>query len=122
MAIFESGEMYLENILLLSEEGLKVRAVDLSQRMGYSRASVSAALGKLKAEEFITVDRTGELKFTAKGREAAEKIYESHCVLTEFLVSIGVSRDTASQDACRIEHVISGESLDAIKKFMKKNA
>lgn len=119
MALFESGEMYLENILILSEGGKSVRAIDLSEHMGYSRASVSNALARLRADGFLTAGPDGELLFTEKGRLTAEKIYEKHILLSEFLMNLGVSRKNAEEDACRIEHVISDETVDAIRRSME---
>lgn len=119
MALFESGEMYLENILVLREGGKNVRAVDLSEHMGYSRASVSNALSKLRADGFLTVGPDGELVFTEKGEETAKKIYERHKLLSDFLTGLGVSPETAEEDACRIEHVISDETMEAIRKKIK---
>ena len=116
MAIQESGEMYLESILVLSRRQDAVRSIDVSEYMGYSKPSVSRAVGLLKSGGYLTVDDGGLLRLTDVGQELAEKIYERHNLLTEYLVSIGVSRETASEDACRIEHVISDESFEAIKQ------
>lgn len=116
MAIQESGEMYLETILVLSRRQDAVRSIDVSEYMGYSKPSVSRAVGLLKNGGYLTVDDGGLLRLTDVGQELAEKIYERHNLLTEYLVSIGVSRETASEDACRIEHVISDESFEAIKR------
>lgn len=116
MSIQESGEMYLESILVLSKENPNVRAVDISEYMGFSKPSVSRALGLLKTNGFVTSSEHGYLNLTEKGREIAEKIYERHTELTNFLTLIGVDKETASKDACKIEHVISDESFSAIKK------
>lgn len=116
MSIQESGEMYLESILVLSRENPNVRAIDISEYMGFSKPSVSRALGLLKNDGFVTSTENGYLVLTDKGREIAEKIYERHTELTNFLTLIGVDKDTASKDACKIEHVISDESFSAIKK------
>ena len=116
MSIQESGEMYLESILVLSKEHSHVRAIDISEYMSFSKPSVSRALGLLKNDGFVVSDEHGYLSLTEKGREIAEKIYERHTELTNFLTLIGVDRETASKDACKIEHVISDESFLAIKK------
>ena len=120
MSLYESGEMYLESILVLSRQGKTIRAIDLCEYMGYSKPSVSRALGILKKSGHVTVDKNGHLALTDEGIIVAEKIYERHKILTEFLVKIGVSTDTASDDACKIEHHISDESLEAIKKMLEK--
>ena len=116
MSIQESGEMYLESILVLTKENPSVRAIDISEYMGFSKPSVSRALGLLKNDGFVISDEHGHLKLTNEGRKIAEKIYERHTELTNFLTLIGVDKETASKDACKIEHVISDESFLAIKK------
>ena len=116
MKIQESGEMYLETILVLSKENSHVRSIDIGEHMGFSKPSVSRAVGLLKNGGYIEVDGDGYITLTELGLELANKIYERHNILTRFLVSIGVSEKVASQDACKIEHVISDETLDAIKK------
>ena len=113
----ESGEMYLENILIIGKKKGFVRAIDLSMYMNFSKASVSRALSKLKAENYITVKDDGGIVLEKKGREVAEKIYERHEVLSKILRSMGVPEEVALEDACRIEHVISDESFEAIKKY-----
>ena len=120
MPIQESGEMYLETIYVLSQEKASVRAVDVSEHMGFSKPSVSRAVGLLKEADLICVDPSGALILTPKGLERAKKIYERHTILTSFLISIGVSEQTAADDACKIEHHISDESLAAIKKSLSK--
>ena len=120
MRLYESGEMYLESILVLSKQGKDIRAIDLCDYMGYSKPSVSRALGILKKSGHVSVDKNGHLTLTDEGREVAEKIYERHKILTEFLVKIGVNQEVASDDACKIEHHISDESLNAIKKMIEK--
>ncbi len=120
MSLYESGEMYLESILVLSRENNTVRAIDLCDYMGYSKPSVSRALGILKKTGHICVDKNGHISLTAEGKNVAEKIYERHKILTEFLVKIGVNEEIASDDACKIEHHISDESFEAIKKLMKQ--
>lgn len=116
MSLYESGEMYLESILVLTKEGKNVRAIDLCEYMGYSKPSVSRALGLLKKSDHVVVDEFGYISLTEKGITVAEKIYERHKILTEVLISIGVSPEVASDDACKIEHHISDESFEAIKK------
>lgn len=120
MSLYESGEMYLESILMLTKQGKNIRAIDLCEYMGYSKPSVSRALGILKKSGHVEVDANGHLSLTNEGLIVAEKIYERHKILTEFLVSIGVSPEIASDDACKIEHHISDESLNAIKKALEK--
>lgn len=120
MALQESGEMYLESILILSRRGVGVRSIDVSEYMGYSRPSVSRAVGLLKSGGYLTVDESGYLHLTASGVRAAEKIYERHRILTDFLVSLGVSRAAAAEDACRIEHVIGDESFEAVKRALQE--
>ncbi|MBQ6570248.1 MAG: metal-dependent transcriptional regulator [Clostridia bacterium] len=120
MAIQESGEMYLETILILSQKNSQVRSIDVVDYMGFSKPSVSRAVGLLKAGQYISVDEDGFITLTDIGREIAEKIYERHTVLTEFLAALGVSEETATADACKIEHDISDESFNAIKKLLLK--
>ena len=115
MALLESGEMYLESILILSRRGGKVRSVDVSEYMGFSKPSVSRAIGLLKSGGYITVDPDGYIALTDVGTEVAERIYERHTLLTEFLVRLGVERETASADACKMEHHLSDETFAAIK-------
>ncbi len=117
VAIQESGEMYLETILILSRRG-PVRSIDVSEYMGYSKPSVSRAVSLLKSGGYLTMEDNGFLHLTEVGQELAEKIYERHTTLTEALVSLGVDRTAAAEDACRIEHVISDESFRAIKAHM----
>ena len=116
----ESGEMYLETILVLGKEKKRVRAIDIVERLNYSRPSVSRALSILRSEGCITVDRESSIFLTEKGTEIAEKIYERHNVLSEALRSIGVDAETARADACRIEHVISDTSFSSIKAHMQQ--
>ena len=120
MNLQESGEMYLETIYILSQTKPTVRAIDVSEHMGFSKPSVSRAVGLLKDAQLINVDQSGALILTQKGLETAKKIYERHTILTSFLMSIGVSEQTASDDACKIEHHISDESLTAIKNSLNK--
>lgn len=116
----ESGEMYLETILILGQRKNLVRAVDVATEMGISKPSVSRALVKLKNDACIIVDENGHIAFTEKGRGIAEKIYERHQVLTEILMAIGVDREIAAKDACKMEHDISDETFDAMKRHLKK--
>ena len=120
MHIHESGQMYLETIYVLSRKKSSVRAIDVGEHMGYSKPSVSRAMGILKNGGYITMDAHGALTLTDTGREIAEKIYERHTFLTKFLMAIGVSEATASEDACKIEHVISDEAFDAMKSHAEK--
>ncbi len=119
MHLQESGEMYLETILILSRRNQFVRSIDISEHMGFSKPSVSRAVGILKTGGYISVDGGGHITLTESGREIAEKIYERHTVLSEMLKKIGVSAETAAADACKIEHVISSETFDAIKRHIK---
>lgn len=120
MHLQESGEMYLETIYVLSRTSNTVRSIDVGEYMGYSKPSVSRAMGLLKNGGYVTADENGFLSLTEAGREIAEKIYERHTVLTDVLVHLGVDRETAVADACRIEHVISDQSFQAIKQHIKR--
>lgn len=113
----ESGEMYLETILVLSRKTGAVRSIDVGEYMGYSKPSVSRAIGLLKNGGYVTVSKEGFLNLTESGLEVAEKIYERHKALTEFLMRIGVDEKTAAEDACKIEHDISDISFEAIKRY-----
>lgn len=115
----ESGEMYLETILVLSKQKSNVRAIDVAENLGYTKPSISRALSKLKQEDYITVDEKGYISFKEKGRRIAEKIYERHELLSELLTDIGVDKQTAQNDACKIEHVISDTTFNAIKEHIK---
>ncbi|MBR4033044.1 MAG: metal-dependent transcriptional regulator [Clostridia bacterium] len=117
MHIQESGEMYLETIHVLSKKNGSVRAIDISEYMGYSKPSVSRAMSILKGADYIEVDEHGYITLTDTGLEIANKMYERHTLLTEFLIRIGVDKDTAADDACKIEHHISEASFEAIKRF-----
>ena len=119
MQLKESGEMYLETIYVLSKKTGYVRSVDVGEKMGYSKPSVSRAVGLLKEGGYITVDNHGSIKLTDKGREVAEKTYERHTVLSQLFEMLGVDKDTASEDACKIEHVLSQESFEAIKRHFE---
>ena len=120
MHMQESGEMYLETIHVLYKKNGHVRSVDVSEYMGYSKPSVSRAVGLLKNGGYISVDKDGSITLTELGYEVANKIYERHTVLTQFLVQLGVSQEVAAEDACKLEHAISDESLKAIKNFIQK--
>ena len=119
MSIHESGEMYLETIHVLLKKNGTVRSVDVSAHMGYSKPSVSRAVGLLKKGGYIQVDNDGYITLTDAGVKVAEKIYERHTVLSNMLVALGVSKETAAEDACRLEHAISDESFEAIKQHIK---
>ena len=119
MAIHESGEMYLETIHVLEKKTGKVRSIDISEHMGYSKPSVSRAVGLLKKDAYISIDKDGFITLTEAGRKVAEKIYERHTVLTKMLMRLGVSEKTAMEDACKLEHAISDESFEAIKKHIE---
>jgi len=116
----ESGEMYLESILVLSNKLDSVRAINIVEFMNFSKPSVSRALSILKSDGFISVDDDGFITLTKSGREIAEKMYERHQMLTEVLTRLGVSKDVAEADACKIEHDISDETFKAIKKHLGK--
>ena len=120
MTLQESGEMYLETILILSKKNGSVHSIDISREMGVSKPSVSRAVNKLKADKYIDINDSLEISLSNSGKEIASRIYERHQILTETLISIGVSPETAAEDACRIEHVISEESFNTIKKHMKE--
>lgn len=121
MELHESGEMYLETILLLKNRFGYVRSIDIAKELGYSKPSVSRAVSLLRENEYICLDPNGMILLTDKGKEIAENIYDRHKCLTKFLESIGVSTETAQDDACRIEHVISDETLSAIKAALVKD-
>ena len=120
MNLHESGEMYLETILVLHLQKPQVRSIDIAEYMNYSKPSVSRAVNLLKSEGYISIDNSGYITLTESGRAIAEKIYDKHTQLSKYLVSLGVSKETADKDACAIEHVISDESFEAIKNHIKK--
>ena len=120
MRLQESGEMYLETIWVLKNEKGFVRSIDVCERMGYSKPSVSRAVGLLKSGGYLLMDADGGLSLTQAGQEIAQKIYERHTLLTKFLCRLGVNEATAMEDACRMEHAISDESFDAIKRHLKE--
>ena len=117
MSVHESGEMYLEAILVLWKKNGSVRSVDVSEYLGYSKPSVSRAMGILRAGDYITMDKDEGITLTDSGKEIAEKIFERHTVLSNLLIRLGVSEETAAADACKMEHAISDESFQAIKRF-----
>lgn len=119
MPLLESGQMYLETIYVLCQKNPSVRSIDVCEHMGFSKPSVSRAVGLLKDGGYITVDNDGHLHLTEIGSEIAEKIYERHTILTKFLTSIGVDPITASEDACKMEHDISDITLQAIKRHIE---
>lgn len=120
MQIKESAENYLETILMLSKKLPQVRSIDVVNDLGFSKPSVSIAMKNLRQNGFILVAEDGYITLTPSGREIAETMYERHTLLTDWLTSLGVTPETAAEDACRIEHVISAESFEAIKKLVKK--
>ena len=122
MKIYASGEDYLEAVLVLQKEKGMVRSVDLARHMGFSKPSISHAVGVLKNGGFLTVDEDGYLHLTEDGREVAEKIYERHQFFTEQLVAVGDDRETAERDACRIEHAISEETFQKLKASVEKQS
>lgn len=112
--------MYLETIYLLTEENPNVRSIDVCEHMGFSKPSVSRAVGLLKNGGYITVDKDGYISLTDVGREVAVKMYDRHKLLTDFLVGLGVDKEIATADACKIEHHISDESFEALKRYICK--
>ena len=120
MKIHASGEDYLEDVLILQKKQGMVRSIDIARHMEFSKPSISHAVGVLKNGGFLTVDEDGYLNLTNAGREVAEKIYERHQFFTEQLVAVGVDRETAERDACRIEHVISEEAFEKLKTSVEK--
>ncbi len=119
--IQESGEMYLETILILENKQGSVRSIDVAEYMGYSKPSVSRAVGVLKENGYLVMEKDSRLTLTEAGRKVAEKIYERHTMLTELLVSLGVPQEIAMSDACKIEHDISDETFEAIKNHRAKH-
>ncbi len=118
MVIRESAEDYLETILVLKNRLGNVRSIDIAHELSFSKPSVSVAMKNLRLNNYITVDENGYINLTDSGMKIAEKIYERHTFLNEFLTSIGVAPETAAEDACKIEHVISAESFSALKKYI----
>ena len=120
MQIHQSAEDYLEMILMLTEKNGSVRSIDISEHMGYSKPSVSRAVGLLKKDGYIQVDGDGYITLTDAGMDVAMKIYERHTILSSMLIRLGVSPETAAEDACRLEHAISDESFQAIKQYLQR--
>lgn len=117
----ESGEMYLETILILKERITNVRSIDIANELGFSKPSVSRAVGILKANNYIIVDEMGYITLTENGLNVANKMFERHNIISKALMMLGVNEKTAIQDACRIEHIISEESFEKIKLYLNKN-
>ena len=120
MALHESAEMYLETIYELSQSQSSVRSIDVAESMGYSKPSVSRAVGLLKQGGYLLMDKDGFLTLTESGAAVAKKIFDRHTVLSKMLIALGVSKETAVEDACKIEHVISDETFEAIKHHMSR--
>lgn len=120
MSLKESGEMYLETIYILSKSKSSVRSIDVAEYMNFSRASVSRGIGLLKKQDFILMDRDGYITLTDSGLKTAEKIYERHTVISKMLTALGIDEKTATEDACRIEHVISDKTFEALKQHAEK--
>ena len=120
MQLQESGQMYLETIYVLSKTISGVHSIDISEHMGYSKPSVSRAVNLLKTGGYITIDEENHITLTETGLEIAEKIYNRHIVLSKMLVALGVSEETAAEDACRMEHTISDESFEAIRRHVER--
>lgn len=116
MALHQSGEDYLEAILALKQEKGMVRSIDVAQRLGYSKPSISRAVSILKTSGYITMEKDGRLELTETGEQIAQNIYERHRFLTQWLVRLGVSQETAEEDACKIEHNISDETFQCLKR------
>lgn len=116
MSLKESGEMYLESIYILLKSKSSVRSIDIAEHMNYSRASVSRGMGLLKNQELILIDKDGYITLTDDGKNTAKKIFERHTVISKMLMAIGVDEKTATEDACRIEHVISDKTFNAMKQ------
>ncbi len=119
MSLLESGEMYLETILVLSQKKKAVRSIDVAEEMSFSKPSVSRAMGILKSNGYIEIDTLGHITLTDLGKAAAERIYERHRILSEILMRLGVDEKTATEDACKMEHYISDTSFAAIKEHLK---
>lgn len=122
MALKPSGEMYLETIYVLSNKKSSVRSIDIAEYMNYTKPSVSRAVARLKTDGYITIDNDGYITLTDIGYAEAKKIYERHTILTKVLMMLGIDEETASEDACKIEHVISNKSFETIKKHMEDNS
>jgi Mn-dependent DtxR family transcriptional regulator len=118
--MYESAEMYLETILVLSRRKPEVRSIDIAHELDYKKSSVSVAMKNLRKNGYIEMDNDGHITLTKKGREIAETIYERHILIADWLIRMGVDKDIAAADACRIEHVISPESFEAMKKHVNQ--
>ena len=121
MSIYKSGEDYLETILILSRRNGNVRSVDIAHELNFKKSSVSVAMKNLRLNDYITINDNGYILLTESGLEIATKIYERHTILTDFLKSIGVNEEVAAEDACKIEHDLSSESFDALKRFISEH-
>ncbi|MBR7142836.1 MAG: metal-dependent transcriptional regulator [Clostridia bacterium] len=119
MQLQESGQMYLETILILSQRSTSVHAVDISDHMGYSKPSVSRAVGLLRKGGYVTVEEDGRIFLTEDGRAEAQRIYDRHRLITQLLVTLGVDEQIASEDACRMEHDISDATFEAIRTYLE---
>jgi len=119
MTLQESGEMYLETILILQKSNGFVRSTDISEYMGYSKPSVSRAMGLLKSGGYINMDEDNLITLTDSGRVVAQKIFDRHTTVTNLLIKLGVPAETAAEDACKMEHVISDETFDALQRFLE---
>jgi len=123
LCMYESGENYLETIFILQKRNGSVKSIDIARELDFSKPSVSRAVGLLKEDQLISVDESGNIQMTEKGRKKAESIYERHQYLTDFLVqTAGVSLLIAETDACKIEHIISEDTFKGIKKFLKRSS
>lgn len=122
MELHESGEMYLETIFILKKKNEYVRSIDIANMMNFSKPSVSRAIKILRESGMITMDQKGYIDFTQEGEERAQEVYNKHITLTHFLIHIGVQKDIAEEDACRIEHIMSDETYECIKKFLEKQS
>ena len=120
MSLKESGEMYLETIYILYKSKSSVRSIDVAEFMNFSRASVSRGMSLLKKQDFILMDKEGYITLTEKGIKTAEKIYERHTVISKMLMTMGIDQKTATEDACRIEHIISDKTFEAMKQHAEK--
>ncbi len=120
MSLKESGEMYLESVYILKKTKATVRSVDVAEQMNYSRASVSRGVGLLKQQGLLEMDKDGHITLTEDGTKKAEKIFERHTVIAKMLTAMGVDEDTAAEDACRIEHVISEKTFNRLKAHLEK--
>lgn len=121
MQVHESAENYLETILVLSERNANVRSIDIVNELEFSKPSVSVAMKNLRQQKYITVDENGHIHLTASGKKLAESVYERHTLITAFLTKIGVPADIAAEDACRVEHVLSPETFEALKSYVTKS-